>query len=227
MDWSSDRKSHFRGSLRSWLQCATLTHLCLAQDGREIPNDNFYHFLNLWHNWFFEKSLWYIHIFNLFCTHLDGTGSWTLSLWKMRTSLFYVFNIMVTDGMVTQGARASAIMVLTLFSRNNLVSASKGLIEKNYDNYMKIITMIMKEFLLFFNLLWPSDSVWWHRSGSDLAQIMAWWLVISVVLWYSLEGNFTGKAPRYLSLIWTEKHQCWFYYTSASKTNISFDFRLS
>ena len=112
-------------------------------------------------------------------------------------------------------------------SRNNLVSASKGLIEKNYDNYMKIITMIMKEFLLFFNLLWPSDNVWWHRSGSDLAQIMAWWLVISVVLWYSLEGNFTGKAPRYLSLIWTEKHQCWFYYTSASKTNISFDFRLS
>ena len=26
------------------------------------------------------------------------------------------------------------------------------------------------------NSLWPSDAIWWHRSGSTLAQVMAWFL---------------------------------------------------
>ena len=53
------------------------------------------------------------------------------------------------------------------------------------------------------NSLWPSDAIWWHISGSTLAQVMACclaapshylnqcWLIISKVQWYSLEGNFT------------------------------------
>ena len=44
-----------------------------------------------------------------------------------------------------------------------------------------------------FNSLWPSDTIWWYRSGSTLAQVMAWcltapshylnqcWLIISKV----------------------------------------------
>ena len=27
--------------------------------------------------------------------------------------------------------------------------------------------------LIVFNSLWPSDAIWWHRSGSALAQVMA------------------------------------------------------
>ena len=46
-----------------------------------------------------------------------------------------------------------------------------------------------------FNSLWPSDDIWWHRSESTLARVMAWclmapshylnqpWLIISEVLW--------------------------------------------
>ena len=29
---------------------------------------------------------------------------------------------------------------------------------------------------LLINSLWPSDHIWWHRSGSVLAQLMACWL---------------------------------------------------
>ena len=54
--------------------------------------------------------------------------------------------------------------------------------------------------------LWPSDAIWWHRSGSTLAQVMACclkapshylnqcWFIITDVFWHSHEGNFTRNA---------------------------------
>ena len=56
------------------------------------------------------------------------------------------------------------------------------------------------------NSLWPNDSIWWHRSGSPLTQVMACclmapshylnqcWLIISEVFWHPPEGNFTGNV---------------------------------
>ena len=56
------------------------------------------------------------------------------------------------------------------------------------------------------NLLWPSDAIWQHRSGSTLAQVMACclkapshylnqcWLIINGILWYSPCNNFTSSA---------------------------------
>ena len=53
-----------------------------------------------------------------------------------------------------------------------------------------------------FNSLWPSDTMWRHRSGSTLVQVMACcptasshylhqcWLIVSKVYWHSYEGNF-------------------------------------
>ena len=56
------------------------------------------------------------------------------------------------------------------------------------------------------NSLWPSDAIWWHRTESTLAKVMAWclmapshylrqcWLFIKWEgLWHSLEHNFTGS----------------------------------
>ena len=52
----------------------------------------------------------------------------------------------------------------------------------------------------YFNSLWPCDRIWWHRSESTLAQVMAWclqaanhclrqcWLITSGVLWHSLNS---------------------------------------
>ena len=57
------------------------------------------------------------------------------------------------------------------------------------------------------NSLWPTDTIWQHRSRSTLAQVMACcltapshylnqcWLIISKMLRHSPEGNFAGNAP--------------------------------
>ena len=45
------------------------------------------------------------------------------------------------------------------------------------------------------NALWPSDVIWWQRSRSTLAQVMACWLVaIKGVLWHSPESNVTANV---------------------------------
>ena len=56
------------------------------------------------------------------------------------------------------------------------------------------------------NSLWPSDTIWRHKSGSTLAQVMACclmapshylnlcWLITSRVQWYSSECNFTRNT---------------------------------
>ena len=57
-----------------------------------------------------------------------------------------------------------------------------------------------------FDSLWPSDTIWRHKSWSTLAQVMAWylmapshylnqcWLIISKVQWHPSESNFTTDA---------------------------------
>ena len=67
-----------------------------------------------------------------------------------------------------------------------------------------------------FNSLWPSDNIWRHKSGSTLAQLMAWcltapsyhpnqcWLIISKVLWHSSECIFIRSyygITKYISSI--------------------------
>ena len=43
----------------------------------------------------------------------DGKCSWNLSSWKRMINLLYIINIIAADDLATQGARASAAMVLT------------------------------------------------------------------------------------------------------------------
>ena len=62
-----------------------------------------------------------------------------------------------------------------------------------------------------------SDIIWWHRSGSPLAQVIVYclmapshylnecWHLISEVLWHSPESNFTVSAqglPSYYYSVW-------------------------
>ena len=69
------------------------------------------------------------------------------------------------------------------------------------------IGMLLLHFMLYmFNSLGPSEAIWWHRSGSTLAQVMACcltapshclnqrWLMISEVLWHSTDSNFTENT---------------------------------
>ena len=59
--------------------------------------------------------------------HWHDTGSRNPSSSKTRTYLFCIVNIMGADVLVTQGARASAAMILTLLNWINSVPACYGL----------------------------------------------------------------------------------------------------
>ena len=71
---------------------------------------------------------------------------------------------------------------------------------------------------IYFNSLWPSDTIWQHKSGSTLAQVMAYcltapshylnqcWLIISKVQWHSSECNFTRDTSAISHWNWLESY---------------------
>ena len=83
-----------------------------------------------------------------------------------------------------------------------ITSNNAGLLLRTYFN--EVLFKIQK---FSFNSLWLSDTIWRHKSGSTLAQVMACcltapshylnqcWLIISKVQWHSSECNFT-KIPQ-------------------------------
>ena len=72
-----------------------------------------------------------------------------------------------------------------------------------YSWWVDLLTVWM------FNSLWPSDTIWPHKSGSTLAQVMACcltapshylnqcWLIISKVQWHPSESNFPRDASAF------------------------------
>ena len=70
------------------------------------------------------------------------------------------------------------------------------------------------------NLLWPSEAIWWDRSGSTLAQVMACCLtapshylnqcrlITNRVLCHSPKTNFTKIAQNIISWNEFEKYSC-------------------
>ena len=74
------------------------------------------------------------------------------------------------------------------------------------------------------NSLWHTETIWLHRTGSTLDQLMAYcltatshymkqcWLLISEVLWLSPDDNFTvsSQASNY-SVSWVWKFYFWNY----------------
>ena len=117
-----------------------------------------------------------------------------------------VVNTMAADGLATEGARASAAMVLTCFTRTILASAPEGLVFVFDLMLMKCLQFVGMHRYTLINSLRPSDIIWWQGSRSILAQVMACclrapshylnqcWLMISEVLWHSPDSNFTENA---------------------------------
>ena len=75
------------------------------------------------YSWLFPEC-WTIDIIP---PHWHDTGSWNSSSHKTRNYLFYIVNIMGADVLATQGARASATMILTMLNQINLVPARQRL----------------------------------------------------------------------------------------------------
>ena len=73
-----------------------------------------------------EKTEMYIRMMYHFSTLRWHLSSWYLTLWKIKAYLSYFINIMTVDVLATQGARASAAMVLICISWDITASALDG-----------------------------------------------------------------------------------------------------
>ena len=82
-----------------------------------------------------------IFVFCIISQCWDGEGQWNPPMWKWGS--VYPVNTMAADGLVRQGARASAAIVLTLFSRAIPVSASQRLNHLNLFSKCQVLPLLM------------------------------------------------------------------------------------
>ena len=76
-----------------------------------------------------------------------GTGSWNPVPCKTTTYLFYVVNIMGTDVLAKQGAKASAAMVFSMLNRFYSVSARSGLRGSGHKNICRTTVPLIPQIL--------------------------------------------------------------------------------
>ena len=80
---------------------------------------------------------------------------------------------------------------------------SQALLQEICNSIANIFLTLSHWYVDKINSLWPSDAIWWHKSGSTLAQVVACCLtapshylnqcwLISQVQWRSSHGNFTS-----------------------------------
>ena len=100
-------------------------------------------------------------------------------------------------------------ILIPLCSKHELVLPISLQSQDTHDNgatWSDLLTHICVTRGRWVHSLCPSDTMWWHKSGSTLAQVMACcltapshylnqcWLIISKVQWHSSECNFTRDA---------------------------------
>ena len=114
--------------------------------------------------------------------HLISRRHWKSSTAKIKKKnpAYFMVRVISVDGLLPNGARASASIVLTKFG-----------------------PVTYKYWPLELNSLGANDAIWRQRSGSILTQVMACcltapshylnqcWLVISEVVCHSSKGKFT------------------------------------
>ena len=99
---------------------------------------------------------------------------------------WWLVNIGLGNGLVPSGNKPLPVLMLT---------------------QLNVATWHICELTEIINSLWPSDTIWRHKSGSTLDQVMACcltapshylnqcWLIISKIQWHSSEYNFTRYTP--------------------------------
>ena len=95
----------------------------------------------------------------------DGTGSWNTFSWKTRDGLSYRVSTMAADGLMTQGARTLAAMVLTHWGRDKRDAISDDIFKRIFLN--ESILILIKISLKFV----PKGPI---NNIPALVQIMAW-----------------------------------------------------
>ena len=132
------------------------------------------------------------------CVHRDHSSPLTEPwLWSRRTR-GYVFQA------TTRNDKPTLVSAkYTYTSDIMLIKYTYNTDQTNCANDQVWVPVIWFVVLTDINLLRPSDTIWRHKSGSTLAQVMACcltapshylnqcWLIISKVQWHSSEHNFT------------------------------------
>ena len=141
----------------------------------------------------------------------EGNGRWRLR--RLRRNNYRKGNLILTHwGQATH----ICISKFTIIGSGNGLSTGRRqaiiwsnarilLIRTSGTNFseifIKIDTFSFKK--MHFNSLGPGDAIWQQRSGSPLAQVIAWcltapthylnqcWLIISKVEWHSSKGKLT------------------------------------
>ena len=91
--------------------------------------------------------------------HIDMICSWKPSSSMTRTYLFYIVNIMGADVLATQGARALAAMIFTMFNRINSVPACPRL-------RVILLSLWNKNFYCGDIVIWSYLIFTMHQSGN-------------------------------------------------------------
>ena len=93
--------------------------------------------------------------------------------------------------------------LLTVVTIEVITEMIVHMLQRSVDNCCIMHFFNINNIKEHFTSLWPSDSIWRHKSGSTLAQVMASCLmapshylnqcslIIDKVLWGSCEDNFT------------------------------------
>ena len=99
-----------------------------------------------------------------------------------------MINTMAADGLVTQGARASATMILTYFCWNIVAQAPEGLRELTHCGLLKPCCYIDLGQHWFKEWLGAINKPFLEPVEPEVG------FIISEVLWHLPQGNFTGNA---------------------------------
>ena len=128
-------------------------------------------------------------IMKIYCVALDVTG----------IQLYSALSIMTRGMTKNNSADVRIFKLIWIYNAESHEKLISWLVRWNINQ----ITCKKQVPQHLLNSLWPSGTIWWHKSGSTLAQVIACcltapshylnqcWLIIGKVQWHSSECNFT------------------------------------
>ena len=158
------------------------------------------------------NSAWWVPKLNFEITATSPRGIEFMHWW-LNDTLWWQIRVNIgasKDDLLPDSTKPSLEPMLTYQQRCSVAPTWDQLHEKYLSHQLlKLASNYLSEITFksprgqWINSLGPNDTKWWQRSGSTLAQVMAWcltapshylnqyWLIIRKVQWYSSEDNFT------------------------------------
>ena len=111
---------------------------------------------------------------------------------------------MVVDALAPCVARSSSTIVLNMQDKWNLGFCKEGFQLPVPFTVEKLLKMQI--YFLLLSSLWPGDVKWWHKTGSTLAQVMAYCLTVPKL---SPESVLSYHQLSLVAFTWGQFHRNW------------------